>query len=132
MILCHSLFDVVIHNVAEGGEIVLPPVAVHPIIDGNEMDVVHGENGLCELAYFQVIPAQAGHILDDDRGDFPCLHQGHHLLEPIPVHGDAGNAVIHKNADIFKLVTFRIIREQGFLKRDLSRVFSPTENKTIM
>ena len=40
-----------VHDIAEGGEVVLSPLAVHPIIDGDEVDVVRGENGLCKLAH---------------------------------------------------------------------------------
>ena len=34
LILCHSLFEIVIHNVAERGKIIVPSGAVHAVIDG--------------------------------------------------------------------------------------------------
>ena len=43
LILCHSLFEVVIHNIAEWCEIVLSPFAVHPIVDAMKWTLCMGK-----------------------------------------------------------------------------------------
>lgn len=43
LILCHSLFKVVIHDIAERGEIIFSLFAVYAIVDCNKADIVLGE-----------------------------------------------------------------------------------------
>lgn len=85
------------------------------------MDVVHGENGLRKLPNLQIVASQTGHALDNHGGDFSRLHQSHHLLESISVHGDTGNTIVHENANILEFVPPGVIQKKGLLRRDLSR-----------
>ena len=68
LILCHSLFEVVIHNIPERSKIIFPLFAVHAIVDCNKADVVIGEKGIRIVTHLQIVPAEPGH---------PPLHQVH-------------------------------------------------------
>ena len=79
------------------------------------MDVVHGENSLRKLPNLQIVASQTGHVLDNHGGDFSRLHQSHHLLESISVHGDTGNTIVHENANILEFVPPGVIQKKGLL-----------------
>lgn len=120
----HVLGVPLVHNVTERGKIVLALVAVHAVIHGDEAYTVHRENRLRKLSHFQVVPAQPGHILYNDRGDLVGFDKGHHLLKTVPLHRHAGNAVVYEYLDILKSVPLGIVRQERPLVGDLSRGFS--------
>ncbi len=48
-----------------------PFVAVHAVIDGNIPNIAFSQDALGMVANFQIVPAHAGHNLDNDGFDFP-------------------------------------------------------------
>ena len=85
MILCHSLFKVVIDDIAEGSKLIVLLVTVHPIIDCDKVNIMLREENLRVHPNLQVITAEAGHIFYNDPLDLPGLHISDHALETGPV-----------------------------------------------
>lgn len=67
LILCHSLFEIVIHYVTERAEIVLSIVAVNAIVDSYEADIVLGKVIVRVLTHFKIVSSETGGILNNDR-----------------------------------------------------------------
>ena len=124
LILCHSLFEVVIHNVLERGEIVLALVAVHAIGNGHQPHIMEREKFLGELAHLNVVPAQPGEVFHEHRRDVPGLDCGNHFLKAGALHGSAGDTVIHEKDRVRVTLVLGGLLENFLLERDLSRVFS--------
>lgn len=81
LILCHSLFKVVIHEIPEGCEVVGRLVqAVHAIVDGDEAHTVAGEDEFGVLTHLKVLTAQPGHVLHNKGFHLTVFHQLHDLL----------------------------------------------------
>ena len=70
----------VVEQVAERGKIVIPFVAVHTIIDGYISNITFHKETLGIVAHFQIVPAHAGHILDNNGLDFPRFCKAYHLI----------------------------------------------------
>lgn len=83
-----------VDDVAERGEVVVLPLAVHAVVDRDKPHIVLREADLCVHPYLQVVAAETGHILDDDRADEAAFNIGQHLLEARPVKVRTGVAVI--------------------------------------
>lgn len=56
----------VLDDVTEGSKLIIFLVAVHPVIDGDKMNIMLREEYFRVHTYLQIITAQAGHILDDN------------------------------------------------------------------
>ena len=69
----------------------------------------------------KLISAEAAEILGDDDPDLTVLHVGDHLLERWPLKITAGKTVIHIEAGIWKVMVFRKLLQDIFLRQDLSR-----------
>ena len=85
LIVCHSLFEVVIEQIAKRGEIIVPFIAVHTVIDGNIPNITFRKETLGIVADFQIVPSHAGHIFDNDGFDFSGLGQPDHFIPARPV-----------------------------------------------
>ena len=55
LIVCHSLFEVVIEQIAERGKLVVAFVAVHTVIDCDIANITLGKKALGIIADFQII-----------------------------------------------------------------------------
>ena len=81
LIVCHSLFEVVIHQIPEGREVIGGLVqAVHAVVDGDKAHAVAWEDEFRILTYLKVFTAQSGHVLDDQCFHLTVFHQFHDLL----------------------------------------------------
>ena len=85
LILCHSLFEVVIEHIFEHRKIVFPFGAVHIIVDGDKSDVISGKDEILQPLHVGILPAQLGQVFDNQGGDTVILHIFHHLLKPRPL-----------------------------------------------
>ena len=72
----------------------------------------------------ELISAEAAEILGDNDPDLTVFHVGDHLLERWPLEISTGKTVIHIEAWVWKVMVFRKLLQDIFLKRDLSRRFS--------
>ena len=107
-----------VHHVAERGQLrglVHAGDSVHAVVDGNEADVVIGEVLLRVVAHLQVLAAQAGHVLDDDRRDVAQLDVLQQPLEVRAVEVCAGVAVVHVDAGIQQTVLLGVAQEHLLL-----------------
>ena len=100
LILCHSLFEIVIEQITERGEIVVPLVAVHAVIDGDIPNIALSKETLGIVAHFQIVATHAGHILDNDGSDLSCFSQPDHLIPARTVKRHPGNAVVDEKCGI--------------------------------
>ena len=57
----------------------VPLVAVHAVIDGKIPKITLGKESLGIVADFPMVPAHAGHILENNGFDFSCLSQTDHF-----------------------------------------------------
>ena len=116
----------VIEQITERGKIVVPFVAVHAVIDGDIPNIALGKETLGIVAHFQIVPAHAGHILDDDGSDLSRLGQLDHLIPARTVKRHPGNAVVDEKRRIGETVVSRVLQKDFLLERDLSRAYSST------
>ena len=123
LILCHSLFEVVIEQIAKRSEIVVPLVTVYAVIDGDIPNIALGKEALGIVAHFQIVPTHTGHILDNDGFDLSCLGQPDHLIPARTVKRHPGNAVVDEKCGIRETVVGCVLQKDFLLERDLSRVF---------
>ena len=63
LIVCHSLFEVVIEQITNSGKTVaVAPFTVHTIVDGDKAHIVAGENDIRVLTNSQIISAKPAEI----------------------------------------------------------------------
>lgn len=115
-----------VEQVAEGGELVVALLAVHPVADGDKVNVVLLEEHLGVHPHLEVVAAQAGHILDDDPPHLPGLDVGNHALKIGPVEVGAAVPVVHIDADVGVAVSLAVGQEHFFLVLDAVAVLVPT------
>ena len=89
--------------------------AVHTAVDGNEPHVILWECDLGIHPNFQIISADAAHVLRDDRADLSVFHQCHHALPIRSLKVCACVTVIYKELRIAEAVFLCISAEIGFL-----------------
>lgn len=116
-----------VEQVAEGGELVVALLAVHPVTDSDKVNVMLLEKDLGEHPHLQVVAAQAGHILDDDPLDLSGLDVGNHALEIGPLEVGPAVPVVHIDADVDVAVGLAVDQKHFFLRLDLSRGVSANE-----
>ena len=80
----------------------------------------------------ELISAEAAEILGDNDPDLTILHVGDHLLERGPLKIAAREAIVYIEAGIWKVMVFCKLLQDIFLRRDLSRRFSPLKLLTII
>ena len=81
MILCHSLFKVVIDDIAEGCELVVAMGTVYTVIHRNKVNIMFGKHDLGIHTDLQIITPETRHIFDDNTLDKACLNICNHLLK---------------------------------------------------
>ena len=85
-----------VHNVAEGSELIFTLGAVHTVIDGDKMDAVLGEKLVCVNPYLQIVAAQPGHILDHHGTDISVLNGLDHFGKAGTIEIRTRIPVVHK------------------------------------
>ena len=85
LIVCHSLFEVVIEYIFEHRKIIFPFGAVHIVVDGDKADVIGRKDEILQPPHVGILPAQPGQVFDNHSGYAVILHISHHLLEPRPL-----------------------------------------------
>ena len=129
LFFCHALCKSVIEQITKRGEIVVPLVAVHAVIDGDIPNIALGKETLGIVAHFQIVPAHAGHILDNDGSDLSRLGQPDHLIPARTVKRHPGNTIVNEKRGIGETVVSRVLQKDFLLERDLSRGISPYTNE---
>ena len=99
----------VVEQITKRGEIVVPLVAVHAVIDGDIPNIALGKETLGIVAHFQIVPAHAGHILDNDGSDLSRLGQTDHLIPTRTVKGHPGNTIVDEKRGIGETVVSRVL-----------------------
>ncbi len=74
LILCHSLFKVVIDDIAEGRELIVALGTVYTIIHRNKVNIMFWKHDLRIHADLQIITSETRHILNDNTLDKTCLN----------------------------------------------------------
>ena len=105
----------VIEQITERGKIVVPLVAVHAVINSDIPNIALAKEALGIVAHFQIVPAHAGHILNDDGFDLSCFDQPDHLIPARTVKGHPGNAVVDEKRGIGETVVSRVLQEDFLL-----------------
>ena len=121
--MCHSLFKVVIHDIAEGCELVVTLGTVYTVIHRNKVNIMFRKHDLGIHTDLQIITPETRHIFDDNTLDKACLNICNHLLKARAVKGRTGNAIINIEFEVGISVFKSILLQDFFLERDLSRVF---------
>ena len=80
-----------------------------------------GEISVSIIANLQIVTAQPGHILYNYGGHITGLYILQHLLKAGTVKIRPGITVINIEPCVGKVMLFRVLGEQFFLERDLSR-----------
>ncbi len=109
MIICHSLFEVVIEVILDAGEVTDTVGTVHTVIDGNESHIVLREGDLHEHSCLQIISAKPGLVFDDDDANLAGLHILHHPFEIRAVEAGSRITVIHIELDIGEAVLLGVL-----------------------
>ena len=117
-----SQITYVLHDVAEGREIIITLFAVHTVVHGNEADIMLGKISVGVVANLQIITPQPGHILYDHGSHITGLYILQHLLKAGTVEICPGIAVVNIEPCVGKMMFFCVFGEQFFLERDLSRI----------
>ena len=72
----------VVEQVAERGEIIVPLVAVHAVIDGDIPNIALGKEALGIVTHFQIVAPHAGHIFNNDGFNLSRLGRPIILFQP--------------------------------------------------
>ncbi len=67
---------------------------VHVLLNRNELHTQRGIYNFKKTAYLQVVSAEAGEVLHNDRADLPGLDQCLHFLEARTFKGGTADAVV--------------------------------------
>ena len=102
---------------------------IHTVVDRNEADALFRKVDLRVLSHLEVFSSQAAEILDDESRHLAALNHLYDLLPRGAVEAGTGISVVGQEQGILKAVVSRILFEEEFLRRDLSRLFSPAEYK---
>ena len=101
LIVCHSLFEVVIKPVPQGGKLVILPRCVNSVVDRDIAHSVFGKYNLYEFARFQIVSAKTGEVFGNNRRHSSGFHFLQHRLQSLALKTHAGKSVVQKNL-VFK------------------------------
>lgn len=62
LILCHSLFEIVIEQIAERGQVIFTLLRIYTVIDSNKVNLIFREDHFRIHAHLQVVTAKSRHI----------------------------------------------------------------------
>ena len=111
LIVCHSLFEVVIEDAVKGQHF-------HSFA-GRGIDVfLYGDKGnterridyLRQTAHLDLLTAKAGYILYDNRPDLSVLRHSLHPLKIRPLKSCPGNAVVYKENRVQMPMFFSVVQ----------------------
>ena len=105
----------VVEQIAKRGEIIVPFIAVHSVIDGNIPNVTFRKETFGIVADFQIVPSHAGHIFDDDGFDFSGLGQPDHFIPARPIKRHPGHSIINEKCRIGKTIIGCILQKDFLL-----------------
>ena len=105
--------------------IAVPVHTVHTVIDGNKVDAVLWKQHFRIHSDLQIVTPEPAHILNDNALDLARLDVGKHPLESGPVEVRAAIPIVHKKGRVRKVILLSVLEQDHFLRRDLSRAFSP-------
>ena len=88
---------------------------VHVIVDSDEAHIVLNKHDVRIHPHLQIVPAQPGHILDNDRPHLAGFDHLLHLAETRPVEVGSAPSVIHKKLQIFEAVLASVSLKQFLL-----------------
>ena len=88
---------------------------VHVVVDGDEPHIVLHKYDVRIHPHLQIVPAQPGHILDNDRPHLAGFNHLLHLAETRPVEVGSAPSVIHKKLQIFEAVLTSVSLKQFLL-----------------
>ena len=109
LILCHSLFEIVIEEIDKGCEITaLLIFTVHAVVDSNIANIHIWEGDLCVETYFEVVSAQSAHILHNYSADPSGIHFCHHPLKIRAVKSRTAVPVIYEKGCVLETVIISI------------------------
>ena len=121
LILCHSLFEVVIEQVADGRQLILAFGGVDVVRNRHQANIVLREKLLGQPPHLNVVAAQPGQILHKHGGGLAGGKLLHHVVETGAVHRDAGDTVVQEVDQVGVSFFLRHLGQQFLLRRDLSR-----------
>ena len=104
-----------VEKISQRCEIIFALCAVDPIIDGNEADTLLRKCDISIRPCLQIVPAKAGHILDDHSLDFACLDVGKHPLKARAVERNTRVPIIEHEPGIWQMVICGEFLQNSFL-----------------
>ena len=96
---------------------------VKVIVDGNETDAILRKGEVGVQSGQRRVSAKSGKIFAENSGNLTRLHFRQHTLKAGAVIIRTAVTVIYKEYRIGEMMLFGVLQENGFLRRDLSRVF---------
>src|SRR5690554_7094492 len=81
---------------------------INTVVNSNESYICFRKHNLSIIAYFEVIPAEAGHILNDNRSDSTGLYICNHAVKGWPIKSCTADPIIHIKFDVTKTVVLSI------------------------
>lgn len=119
-----------VENVDERRHVVLHLICtVYTVVDGDEVDIVVREHHLRVHTYLEIVPSQPAHILYDDGADTPFVDHAEQALPVRAVKIGSAVTIVYEISRAGESVIVGILFQDSFLRRDLSRLFSPAEYK---
>ena len=98
---------------------------VHSIIDGDEADALRGQIEFCQLAHLQILAAQAGHILDDQRVHLVRFDHLNDLFPGRPLEVRPAVTIVRQEYGVFKTIISSVFLQQQALVYDRIRIAHP-------
>ena len=115
----------VLDDVPKRSEIIVLPLTVYAIIDGDKTNIFVGKHDLGVHSDFQIVSSKPGHILDDHAINIPCINIGQHFLEARTIEVCAAVTIIYIELVVGNASVLCVLLQNLLLRRDLSRVFFP-------
>ena len=116
-----------VEPVLDSGEVIVDTVGIGGIeivIDGDEANAVLREGEVGVQSGQCGVSAQSGKVFAEDNPHLAGFHLFQHTLKAGTVIIRAAETVIHEEYRIREMMLFCILQKDGFLRGDLSRVFS--------
>lgn len=89
-------------KVPQRGKLVFFSRRVHTVIDSDVARIILRENDFDNFPGFQVVPAQAGRVLGNNRRHISGFHLTQQSLKPLTLKDDFRNTVIDEKASVKK------------------------------
>jgi len=107
-----------IHDISERGKFILALKRIDAIVYRQKSHVVIGKIPICVISNLEIIPAEPGHILYDDRSDLSLFNGPKHALEALSFKCRTAYSIVDKSLRAFVAVVGGVFLQQLLLILD--------------